>query len=238
MRSRRSIGAVLTAAAMLSTQLTTAGRARADDDGPVVNLGNPKPTRNTAVPYPPASPRVLPPADAAYEYRRPTPYPTLPWIVTQLIPSPAVAIGSVHRTGTDGVQQDNTQVAFGMRWEVTPVLWSWGVNRHASRWRFFVVDPLARNSGSLELNGTVEYFFGHVDRFLVRPGVRATFPILQRGEYLSASIGTSTYAYNNVEHVAYDFGVNALFGILGLQFSYAPAHAPLSYIGTFRIRYF
>ena len=238
MRLPVSRSGVLGALALLAMQLATAGVARADDDGPVVNLGNPKPTRQTAVPYPPPSPRVLPPPDSGYEYVSPTAYPSLPWLITQLIPSPALAIGSVHRTGTDGVQHDTTQVAFGMRWEVTPILWSWGVNRHASRWRFLVVDPLARNSGSLELNGTVEYFFGHVDRFLVRPGVRATFPILQRGEYLSTSIGTSTYTYNNVEHIAYDFGVYALFGTLGLQFSYAPAHAPLSYIGTIRIRYF
>lgn len=212
--------------------------ASADDDGPVVNLGDPKPTRKTVVPYPPANPWTIPQPDSRYEYRSPMEFPTFAWALTQVIPSPAVAVGNVHRTGTDGVQQDTTQVAFGMRWELTPILWSWGVNRHASRWRFLVVDPLARNSGSLELNGTIEYFFGHVDRFLVRPSVRATFPLLQRGEYLSASIGTSTYAYNNVEHIAYDFGVYALFGLFGLQFSYAPAHAPLSYIGTFRIRYF
>ena len=125
-----------------------------------------------------------------------------------------------------------------MRWQPTPLVYSWGTNRRITRWRAFVVDPLARNSGSIELNTSIEYLFGHIDRFLVRPGVRATFPLLQRGEYLSASLGTSTYAYNGVPRVAYDVGMYMLFGLFGVQITVAPAHAPLSFISTFRIRYF
>jgi hypothetical protein len=189
-------------------------------------------------PYPPPSPRVLPQPEQGYTYAPVRIYPSLAWVLVQLIPSPEVAVGRVHRSGPDGVQHDETPTAFGLRWHITPLLWSWGTNRHVSRWRSFVVDPVARNSGSIELDTSFEYLFGHVDRALVRPGIRATFPLAHRGEYLSASLGTSTYAYNDVMRVAYDFGVYAMFGLFGVQMTVAPAHAPLSAIGTFQIRYF
>ncbi|HSO37549.1 MAG TPA: hypothetical protein VLT33_33720 [Labilithrix sp.] len=183
-------------------------------------------------------PAILAPPDGSYTYASPRYHPSLAWTLTQLVPSPEVGGGRVHRTGTDGVQQDSTELAFGMRWQLTPLLYSWGTNRHITGWRAFVIDPLARNSGSIELNTSIEYFFGHIDRFLVRPGVRATFPLLQRGEYLSASLGTSTYVFNGVPRVAYDVGMYTLFGLFGVQVTVAPVHAPLTFISTLRIRYF
>jgi hypothetical protein len=181
------------------------------------------PDRNE--PFPPESPRVLVQPDRSYTYASPQPYPSGPWVLLQLLPSPEVAVG-------------RGEVAFGLRWQVTPLLWSWGTNRHASRWRSFVVDPLARHAGSLELTGTLEYIFGEVDRAIVRPGVRAYFPIAQRGEYLSVSFGTSTYAYDEKMRVAYDVGAYVLWGLFGVQATIAPENGPLTAIGTFRIRYF
>ena len=198
----------------------------------------PKPPADPHAPYPPPSPRELPAPEESYTFAEPQYYPSLTWTLLQFVPSPEIGGGRVHRTGVDGVQADSTELAFGMRWQLTPVVWSWGTNRRITRWRTFVIDPIARNSGSIELNTTFEYLFGHVDRMLVRPGVRATFPLLQRGEYLSASLGTSTYAYNGTPRVAYDVGVYTLFGVFGVQVTVAPAHAPLSFIGTFRIRTF
>jgi hypothetical protein len=185
---------------------------------------------------PPSSPsaeaRVLAQPDRGYAYATPQAYPSLAWFIVQLIPSPEVAVGRVHTPDA------STEAAFGLRWQVTPLLWSWGANRHASRWRTFVVDPLARHSGSLELTGTVEYFFGNVDRAIVRPGLRGYFPLVQRGEYLSMSLGTSTYAYDAKMRVAYDVGAYVLWGLFGVQATIAPENGPLTAIGTFRIRYF
>jgi hypothetical protein len=206
--------------------------------GGVAGADEPKSARPPLVPFPPTSPRLLTPPDAGYTYSNPQYYPSLAWILTQLAPSPEVGGGRVHRTDVDGVQQNTTQLAFGLRWQLTPIVWSWGTNRRITRWRYFVIDPIARNSGSIELNATFEYLFGHVDRFLVRPGIRTTFPVAQRGEYLSASIGTSTYTYNGTPRVAYDVGAYILYGLFGVQVTVAPAHAPLSLIGTFRIRSF
>ena len=180
-------------------------------------------------PFPPPTPRVQAQPDASYSYLEPQPYPSFAWILLQGLPSPELAAGRVH---------GETKAAFGMRWQLSPVVWSWGTNRHISRWRYFVVDPLARHSGSLELSGTIEYIFGYVDRAIARPGVRAYFPLAARGEYLSVSIGTSTYAYDGKMRLAYDVGAYVLFGLFGVQATVAPDHGPLSAIGTFRIRYF
>ena len=200
--------------------------------------GPPKPTGDALVPYPPPSPRVIPPPDQSYTYASPQPYPSLPWMLLQLLPSPELVVGQVRETNATGKSELTTRSAFGLRWQITPIVWSWGVNRHVSRWRFLVVDPLARHSGSLELPLNLEYVFGYVDRFLVRPGVRAYFPLVERGEYLSASIGTSTYAYDDKLRVAYDVGAYVLYGIFGVQATIAPDNGPLTAIGTFRIRYF
>lgn len=190
------------------------------------------------VPYPPPSPRVIPQPEQAFTYAQPQPYPSLPWLLLQLLPSPELAVGQVRETNAAGERELTTKTAAGLRWQITPVVWSWGVNRHVSRWRFLVVDPLARYSGSLELPLELEYVFGHVDRMIVRPGVRAYFPLVERGEYLAVSIGTSTYSYDDKPRVAYDVGAYFLYGIFGVQATVAPAHGPLGAIGTFRIRYF
>jgi hypothetical protein len=176
--------------------------------------------------------------DDSYTYAEPQYYPSFVWIVTQLVPSPELAVGKVTHIEGTGESHDVTTTAFGLRWQLTPLVWSWGVNRHLSRWRWFVIDPLARNAGSVELNTCFEYLWGDVNRFLARPGVRATFPIIERGEYLSASIGTSIYRYDDTMRVAYDFGVHFLYGILGVQATVAPAHAPLRTIATLTVRYF
>lgn len=198
----------------------------------------PKATGDALVPYPPPSPRIIPPPDQGYTYADPQPYPSLPWTLLQLLPSPELVVGQVREASPSGASERTTKSAFGLRWQVTPLVWSWGVNRHVSRWRFLVVDPLARHSGSIEVPLNLEYVFGHVDRLLVRPGVRAYLPLVERGEYLSASIGTSTYAYDGKMRVAYDVGAYVLYGIFGVQATIAPDHGPLMAIGTFRIRYF
>lgn len=179
---------------------------------------------------PTKSPRLVPP-DTAYRYQQPYPFITPGWIITQLIPSPQLAIGDDAVTG-------QTKTAFGLRWQLTPVLWSWGVHRRLSGWRFFVVDPLARMSGSIALESSFEYIGGHVDRMLARPGVKATFPLHQRGEYLAFSIGTSVYTYDSNQFVAHDVGLYTLWGMFGVQGTYAPEHAIMSTLLTLRIRYF
>jgi hypothetical protein len=156
-------------------------------------------------------------------------HPTLAWFATQLVPSPEIAFG-------------NGGAIFGLKWQVTPLLYSWGINRRLSPWRVLVAEPYVRQSGSVEIYVSPEYFGKgptFEDRWLLRPGVRAYFPLLSHGEYLSISTGTSYQSFLGQKSAAFEGGVYVLFGILGLQASYAPTpRQPLETIATLRFRYF
>lgn len=219
MKLRASATAVLGAApapafafAFAFAMACVAKPARADDHEPVTR-----------------PPRFDPP-DQPYRYQQPYPFITGAWFLTQLVPSPEVAFGA-NALG-------EAKSAFGLRWQLTPALWSWGIHRRLSGWRFFVVDPLARMSGSIALEQTFEYIGGHVDRVLARPGVKATFPLYHRGEYLAFSLGTSAYTYESDAYIAHDLGLYTLYGTLGIVGTYAPDHRIMQTLITLRIRYF
>jgi hypothetical protein len=157
--------------------------------------------------------------------------PAIVWLATQLVPSPEIAAAS------EGA-------LFGLRWQGTPVLWSFGVHRGVSPVRAFVVEPMVRHSGSVELFASPEYLAlrdtsgSRADQWFLRPGVRAYFPLAQHGEYLSCSIGTS-YAWGTERSgAAWEAGVYTLFGVLGVQITYAPAKEPADVIATLSVRYF
>jgi hypothetical protein len=199
---------------------------------------SPSPENATPAIPPPQDVRRVPLPDESLGYEPVLPRPTLLWAAFQLLPSPEIAVGSRRHIEASGRVDEGTMTAFGLRWQLTPVLWSFGVHRSQSRWRWFVVDPLARQSGSLELSTSFEYIGGHVDRVLARPGLRVYLPLVAKGEYLSASLGTSVYAYDGTVRAAYDAGIYLFAGFLGLQVTVAPVHAPLAAITTFRLRYF
>lgn len=179
-----------------------------------------------------------PQPDASYGFGRVIPYPTLSWALLQLLPSPEVALGRQRHFDASGAADNGPRAAFGLRWQLTPLLWSFGVHRSQPRFRAFIVDPLARVSGSIELSTTFEYIGGDIDRVLVRPGVRTYLPILSKGEALSVSLGTSLYSFDDGLRVAYDVGAYTFSGFLGFQLTVAPTHAPLAGIATIRLRYF
>ncbi len=198
------------------------------------------PTRaHAAEPSPPSSLDVhrAPRPDEGLTYHQAEHFPTFTWALLQLLPSPELAFGTHRRTDATGNVDTAPTTAFGLRWQLAPVLWSWGVHRKQSRWRYFVVDPFARQSGSIELSTAIEYIGGHVDTLFVRPGLRAYFPVLDKGENLSVSLGTSIYGMDGLR-VAYDVGAYVLSGFVGLQITVAPTHAPLAAIATLRLRYF
>lgn len=182
--------------------------------------------------------RAAPPPTPVYAYKSPELVPTAEWALTQLIPSPEVAFGRQREIDVAGNVEKGIHPAFGLRWQLTPVLWSFGVHRRQSRWRSFIVDPIARQSGSIELSQTFEYVGGHIDRVLVRPGLRVYLPLSHRGEYVSTSLGTSVYRFDGDLRVAYDVGIYFLSGFFGFQATVAPTHDPLAAIATFRIRNF
>ncbi len=168
------------------------------------------------------------------DVRQPMYQPTLGWFAAQLLPSPEIADGSQG-------------AAWGLKWQLTPVAYSWGVYRKISPWRFGVVDPSARQSGSVELYLSPEYFYFPThsarpswrgDELFLRYGGRAYFPLIERGEFLSTSIGTSLYDFGGKWAVAYEAGLYGLGGLFGVQVSVTPASGPLRVVSTAVLRFF
>ena len=155
-------------------------------------------------------------------------HPTWLWAAAQLIPSPEWV------TYSNGMR-------FGMRWQLTPLLYSFGINKRLSPWRILVAEPLVRQSGSVELFFTPEYLnleSQFKDKWLFRGGLRAYFPLWQRGEYMSFSIASSYYNFNGQNGVSYEAGLYFFAGILGLQTTYSPTFKNSEWIFTIRLRYF
>ena len=149
---------------------------------------------------------------SAKEPYDPHPRPTIPWLVTQLVPSPELSFG-------DG------STHFGVRWQVTPILWSFGMHRKLSPWRFFVVEPLTRTSGSLEAFVTPEIIdLGKRpdDLFVLRPGLRVTLPIVERGDYLAVSFASGPWIHDGDVGSYFEWSAYTFFGFLGLQFTMSP----------------
>jgi hypothetical protein len=56
-------------------------------------------------------------------------HPTLPWLLAQAVPSAEWLV-------TDG------GVRFGGRWQITPLLYSFGIDRRLSPWRVAIAEPI------------------------------------------------------------------------------------------------
>ncbi|HNT00048.1 MAG TPA: hypothetical protein PLJ27_20655 [Polyangiaceae bacterium] len=156
------------------------------------------------------------------------PRPSWPWFFSQLIPSPQLV-----------VQRD--QAAFGARWQLTPILFSQGIHRSQNPWRTFVVEPIVRHSGSLEWFVSPEYLALGDDmprHFGVRTGLRSYWPLIERGDYLSLSFGTSALRFQQITSVAYETGVHVLFGLVGFMTSCSPTPRAQRCIMTLQVRVF
>ena len=164
-----------------------------------------------------------------YKVTEPKVYPSSLWISSQFIPSPQI------------VSLNDGRLRFGLRWQVTPLLYSFGINRKLNPWRYFVVEPLVRQNGSVELFFTPEWV-NLTNKFktnwLFRGGIRAYFPLYRRGEYLSGSLATSYYNFNGSQGISYEAGIYLFFGILGFQVTYSPEMTYAPWIFTIRLRYF
>lgn len=152
----------------------------------------------------------------------PSPELSLDWALLQLLPSPQLGVGS------DGA-------AFGLRWQVTPLLYSFATDARLNRWRWWLAEPIVRQSGSLELFVSPEYLAG---RFGGRAGLRSYFGVIGRGDYLSLSLGSSYFRFGSTDGVTYEAGAYILFGALGLQLGYSPGLEQASWLTTLRLRYF
>jgi len=153
---------------------------------------------------------------------------TFPWVGAQLVPSPELIA-------------DRSGVLFGMRWQVTPLLFSYGIHRSQNPWRSFVVEPIVRQSGSTEVYVSPEYFGvpgTATERFGVRTGLRSYFPVVQRGDYLSVSLGASWPRWQGRDSVGYEAGAHVLFGFVGALVTVEPTPEAARWIFTLQMRVF
>lgn len=176
----------------------------------------------------------------ATESRRPI---TLNWILMRFIPSTNWTYENI------GVN-NQTDAAMGFRWQITPISYTFGVNDKLSRFRYLMVDPLARNSGSVEMYFQPEWnnFKNINHKWALNSGVRLYLPLSAYGEHFSTSFAVSNYSIANTNNLKLELGAYTLFGVFGVQFGYLPNPAILSqndgnielpkYNVTFSLKYF
>ena len=163
-----------------------------------------------------------PPAEPAAET-------TLPWMALQLLPSPEIVV-------------QGGRARFGARWQLTPLLYSFGINRKLSPWRSLVVEPIVRHSGSIELYLSPEILAGdfgsYADRWIGRVGLRSYLPLLARGEALSLSLGSSLLRTRGITGAGFDIGLHTFGGFFGLRVGYTPTPGVRMTTVAFEIRVF
>ena len=147
-----------------------------------------------------------PPSDDSTSLKDPATRLTLAWALTQCVPSLGASVA-------------RQTFQFHMSWQLTPLLYGWGLQPGLSPWRTFIAEPSVRQSGSIELFLSPEYFGIGSDlasKWGVRAGIRSYFPLLARGEYLSLSVGSGVAHYQGQNAPSYEVGLHVLFGTLGL----------------------
>jgi hypothetical protein len=148
------------------------------------------------------------------------------WGAFQLVPSPAMIIG-------------NAGISGGVRWQITPFLYSFGIARDPAR--FFVVAPVARHTGALEFYGAPEWLCcapDHRSSWLARAGSRVYLPVLSRGESLAVSLGGSYYYANHHHGGSAEIGAYTLGSIVGLSLTVSPWLEQRETMLTLTLRYF
>lgn len=167
-------------------------------------------------------------AEPRAEVTPPGIHPTLAWTALQLVPSPEW-------------MGDGSRGYAGMRWQVTPLLYSFGINRKLSPWRTLMAEPTVRHSGSLELFFSPEYIGKSgtfAERWLFRGGVRSYFPLLDKGELLSASLGASLLHFDHHLGAAWSAALYTFYGFVGAEVTYCPTPEIRSTTLTLSLRMF
>ncbi|MEP7119615.1 MAG: hypothetical protein ABJE95_01850 [Byssovorax sp.] len=155
-------------------------------------------------------------------------HPTLLWTALQLVPSPEW-------------MGDGAGSHAGMRWQVTPLLYSFGINRKLSPWRSLIAEPVVRHAGSVELFLSPEYLSNSgtfAEHWLFRGGLRSYFPLVSKGEYLSTSLGASLLHFDHRLGAAASAGIYVLYGFVGAEVTYCPTPGLRGATATLSLRVF
>lgn len=143
------------------------------------------------------------------------------WALIQAIPSP---VFFQDNRGTDSRMQ------FGLRWQLAPINYSFNTNKYISPVSFFIVNPLKRYGGSIEVIvlpewATSDYKYCDMERFQVSSGIRGYIPLVEEGEDLSFSIA-GKYRFRKdtkgtkINTYSAELGIYTFYGIVGFQLNY------------------
>ncbi len=156
----------------------------------------------------------------------------------QAIPSPAFV---------SDANDDNARIQFSLRWQITPVNFSFRANRFVSPVQFFMINPVRRFTGSAELFvqpevATMSFDYSGFSKFGLNTGGRIIIPVQEMGENISVSLGgVYTFRKNNITdengYPGVEAGVYFLGGMAGLQFTKNFSKNNL-YSVSFYIKYF
>lgn len=152
---------------------------------------------------------------------RPTPL----WLALQLVPSPELAIGAAGPF-------------FGLRWQVTPLLFSFALDERLSPWRVFTAEPLTRYGGSVEVYVSPGMRFEQSVAGTLSLGARGYLPVVERGEGLSVSLALAWLLVDGRSSAVLEVGAYVLFGVLGLQVSVAYPEPLAPVTVSLSVRYF
>jgi hypothetical protein len=143
------------------------------------------------------------------------------WALLQGVPSVTYF---EDRNNTD------SRLKFGLEWQVVPASYSFNTNSYLSKFNFFFIDPVKRFSGSVELFFQPEFIpggfkYSDLNKFMFKTGARVVFPLWQKGEYLSFSLGSGYCYQKRISGEArggatYEASIYSFFGMLGLKFNY------------------
>jgi hypothetical protein len=145
----------------------------------------------------------------------------LSWGILQTIPSPVLFQDSNDK---------EARVIFGLRWQITPVNISFRSNRFDSPFQFFMINPVRKFTGSVELFlqpelASDEFEYSSLSRFGLGAGSRLIIPISGDGQNISASIGgkynyRKDFSGGSDHYFGIETGIYFIYGILGIQFNY------------------
>ena len=139
------------------------------------------------------------------------------WALFQAIPSPVFYEDSGGSECT---------VRAGLRWQIIPVNYSFSANRFMPKVQFFIINPVRRFAGSMEMFlqpevVLTEFDHSRLKRFWVSAGFRVIIPVLNYGELLSGSLGVKANFHGAQQGGAENYlGLEAglyLYGMLGIQ---------------------
>ncbi len=116
------------------------------------------------------------------------------------------------------------QTHFALEWEVTPVLFSFGMTKLDPPWHFFIVNQPERFAGSLELNVSAQFYTSKIGthRWGLSGQMLAHLPLVQKGEYLGLNAGVARYTIAGVPSNYVVAGFSTLFGFVHFNVKYSP----------------